>query len=140
MSCYWEIEGELKPIKEKTQEFLSAMEEYYLDYSDIGNGFYSVQYDGDGYYEDKDDIIAELVETVESGKIRFVCKMYVCGFMYYDDDDAVMYAFRNGECIERSGRMFLYFEGIDDPLEFAKKLPEDVAQAILAHAEEFRHD
>lgn len=132
MGCTWNIKGTLKPFKENTAEFLAAMKKNCLDYSDLGNGCYSVQYDGYGHYGDKYEIMIDLVGIVESGKIRFARKDL--------DVETVMYTFHNGEYTESGGQRFLYFEGIDDPLVFAQSLPDSVIQTILAHAGEFHHD
>ena len=131
MSTYWEITlSDIKPLPGKADELLSILKEYRFNiYYDIGTRFDASFYDWRSY-DLADDLCADIAPLIT---MHAKCDED-------DEDDGVMTVFKNGACKDVSSQTFVFYEGLDDPLKFAKGLPDSVIQAILSHAEEFRHD
>lgn len=134
MGCYWEINlSDIQPLPGKMDELLSILKEYRFNvYYDTGTCFDASFYDWRSY-DLADNLCTEIAPLVESGTMHAKCDED-------EDDDGVMTLFKNGACKDVSSQTFVFYEGLDDPWDFAKRLPDSVKQAILEHAEEIRHD
>lgn len=136
MSTCWEITlTNIEPLPGKRDELLSILKEYRFNvFYDVGTRFDASFYDWRSYGL-ADDLCTEIAPLIESGTMHAKCDE--------DEDDGsdgVIFVFKNGTSEEVASQSFAYYDGLDDPLEFAKGLPDSVIQAVLAHAKEFRHD
>lgn len=136
MSTYWEITlTNIEPLPGKRDELLSILKEYRFNvFYDVGTRFDASFYDWRSYGL-ADDLCTEIAPLIASGS------MHAKSDEDEDDgSDGVIFVFKNGTSEEVASQSFAYYDGLDDPLEFAKGLPDSVIQAVLAHAKEFRHD
>lgn len=136
MGCYWEITlTNIEPLPGKRDELLSILKEYRFNvFYDVGTRFDASFYDWRSYGL-ADDLCTEIAPLIASGS------MHAKSDEDEDDgSDGVIFVFKNGTSEEVASQSFAYYDGLDDPLEFAKGLPDSVIQAVLAHAKEFRHD
>lgn len=134
MSTYWSITlSDIKPLPGKMDELRSILiKEYRFNiYYNAGTSFDASFYDWRSY-DLADDLCAEIAPLITSGTMHAKCDE--------DDEDGVMTVFKNGTCKDVSSQSFVFYDGLDDPWEFAQRLPDSVKQAILEHAEEVRHD
>lgn len=131
MGCYWEITlSDVEPISGKMDELRAILKEYRFNiFYNPGSSFDASFYDY-GSYGRVDDLCTELEPLVESGTMHAKCDE--------DEDDGTVIVFKNGTSEEVSSQSFVFYDGIDDPLKFAKELPDSVIQAILANADVFK--
>lgn len=134
MGCHWEIAlNDVEPLPGKMDELLSILKEYRFNiYYDIGTRFDASFYDWRSY-DLADDLCADIAPLIASGS------MHAKSDEDEDDgSDGVIFVFKNGTSEEVASQSFAYYDGLDDPLEFAKGLPDSVIQAILANADVFK--
>lgn len=133
MSRYWSIIlSDIKPLPGKMDELLSILKEYRFNiYYNVGSSFDASFYDWRSY-DLADNLCTEIAPLIASGTMHASDED--------DEDDGVMTIFKNGACKDVSSQTFVFYDGLDDPWDFAKRLPDSVKQAILEHAEEFRHE
>lgn len=138
MSTYWEITlSAIRPFPGKADELLSRLKGYRFDLYDfdaeddaetnIDASFY-----GDGSYWRAEDLRINIAPLIESGTMHAKCEDSE------GHDVAVVIVFKNGACEVVPSQSFTFYDGIDDPLKFAKELPDSVIQAILANADVFK--
>lgn len=133
MRRYWSITlSDIEPLPGKMDELLSILKGYRFNvYYDVGTRFDASFYDWRSY-DLADDLCTAIAPLIASGTMHASDED--------DEDDGVMTIFKNGTCKDVSSQTFVFSEGLDDPWEFAQRLPDSVKQAILEHAEEIRHD
>lgn len=131
MGCHWEIAlNDVEPLPGKMDELLSILKEYRFNiYYDIGTRFDASFYDWRSY-DLADNLCTAIAPLIASGTMHASDED--------DEDDGVIIIFKNGTCKAVSSQTFVFSEGLDDPWEFAKGLPDSVIQAILANADVFK--
>lgn len=132
MSRYWSITlSDIKPLPGKMDELLSFLKEYRFNiYYNAGSSFDASFYDWRSY-DLADNLCTAIAPLIASGTMHASDED--------DEDDGVIIIFKNGTCKAVSSQTFVFSEGLDDPWEFAQRLPDSVKQAILEHAEEVHH-
>lgn len=135
MSCvYWNIHGHLTPIAGKGKDLFRAILDEGMSPSLNADGSLEFYYSGDGGYCAEDSLMDSIQGLSMSGTVSVEC----------DDGGechwSAMHVFSDGKDRLILEQTFSYYDGFDDSLAFAKKLPDSVIQAILSHAEEFHHD
>lgn len=121
MGCWWDVNGTVKPKKEKMEEAAAVIKKYDCDFGNgIEEGTFDLSFYDERGYGFVDDLVEELSPLLLEGEID----------AHNDDDDAYdRYKCSNGGYTFCAGDKFIYFPGYED--DFAEQMPDKIVQAIL---------